>query len=82
MGISHSSPSFLGFASAARGFLTTELGRGYRRSLLLPRSDAGAFPAATLNVCGTPEVLERFRAKWIPVRVKKTRQNKNLELPF
>src|SRR5262245_39440184 len=23
--------------------------------------------------------LERFRAKWIPVRVKKTRQNKNLE---
>jgi hypothetical protein len=25
---------------------------------------------------------ERFRAKWIPVRVKKTRQNKNLELRF
>jgi hypothetical protein len=24
--------------------------------------------------------LERFRAKWIPVRVKKTRQNKRLEL--
>jgi hypothetical protein len=24
--------------------------------------------------------LERFRAKWTPVRVKKTRQNKNLEL--
>jgi hypothetical protein len=23
--------------------------------------------------------LERFRAKWVPVRVKKTRQNKNLE---
>src|ERR1700742_91916 len=23
--------------------------------------------------------LERFRAKWTPVRVKKTRQNKNLE---
>jgi hypothetical protein len=23
--------------------------------------------------------LERFRAKWIPVRLKKTRQNKNLE---
>src|SRR5436190_18824845 len=23
--------------------------------------------------------LERFRAKWIPVRVKKMRQNKNLE---
>jgi hypothetical protein len=26
--------------------------------------------------------LERFRAKWITVRVKKTRQNKNLELRF
>ena len=26
--------------------------------------------------------LERFRAKWAPVRVKKTRQNKNLEPPF
>src|SRR6476661_10938509 len=24
-------------------------------------------------------VLQRFRAKWIPVRVKKTRQNKRLE---
>jgi hypothetical protein len=23
--------------------------------------------------------LERFQAKWIPVRVKKTRQNKDLE---
>jgi hypothetical protein len=23
--------------------------------------------------------LERFRAKWIPVRVKKTRQNKELD---
>jgi len=26
--------------------------------------------------------LERFRAKWIPVRVKKTRQNKRLEPRF
>jgi hypothetical protein len=24
-----------------------------------------------------PALLERFRAKWIPVRVRKTRQNKN-----
>jgi hypothetical protein len=24
-------------------------------------------------------ILERFRAKWTPVRVKKTRQNKRLE---
>jgi hypothetical protein len=27
-------------------------------------------------------ILERFRAKWIPVRVKKTRQNNNLEHRF
>jgi hypothetical protein len=26
--------------------------------------------------------LERFPAKWIPVRVKKTRQNKEIEPPF
>jgi hypothetical protein len=26
--------------------------------------------------------LERFRAKWVPVRVRKTRQNERLELPF
>ncbi|GEC53886.1 hypothetical protein BEL01nite_29290 [Bradyrhizobium elkanii] len=26
--------------------------------------------------------LERFRAKWLPVRVKKTRQSKCLEPPF
>jgi hypothetical protein len=36
----------------------------------------GGPAAALLN---TPE---RFRAKWIPVRVKKTRQNKNLEPRF
>jgi hypothetical protein len=30
-------------------------------------------------VPGSCRELERFRAKWIPVRVKKTRQNKNLE---
>jgi len=26
--------------------------------------------------------LERFPAKWVPVRVKKARQNKKLEPPF
>jgi hypothetical protein len=31
---------------------------------------------------GPGHALERFRAKWIPVRVKKTRQNKNLEPGF
>jgi hypothetical protein len=30
--------------------------------------------------CGGILTLERFRAKWIPVRVKKTRQNNNREL--
>jgi outer membrane protein assembly factor BamB len=29
-----------------------------------------------------PGRIERFRAKWTPVRVKKTRQNKNLKLQF
>src|SRR5438552_477876 len=28
------------------------------------------------------KTLERFQAKWIPVRVKKMRQNKKLEPPF
>ena len=27
-------------------------------------------------------ILERFPAKWMPVRVKKTRQNKEIEPPF
>src|SRR5258707_14038824 len=30
-------------------------------------------------VCSTPRLLERFPAKWTPVRVKKTRQNNKLE---
>ncbi|MCA6105736.1 hypothetical protein [Bradyrhizobium cenepequi] len=34
---------------------------------------AGGMPAFS-------DLLERFRAKWVPVRVKKTRQNKKLEL--
>jgi len=32
------------------------------------------------RLAARPYALERFRAKWIPVRVKKTRQNNNLEL--
>ena len=32
-----------------------------------------------LKLHGGARVVERFRAKWIPVRVKKTRQNKKLE---
>jgi len=43
------------------------------------RCDVATVPGAA-NVKSTP--LERFRATWIPVRVKKTRQNKNLEPRF
>jgi hypothetical protein len=35
-------------------------------------------PALVLSVQDTGELLQRFRAKWQPVRVKKTRQ-KNLK---
>jgi hypothetical protein len=31
-----------------------------------------------LSFCPEARLLERFRAKWAPVRVKKTRQNKRL----
>src|SRR4051812_5164920 len=46
------------------------------------------FMAAQYDIPGQPDIsietdlsrlLERLRAKWIPVRVKKTRQNQNLE---
>jgi hypothetical protein len=36
----------------------------------------------SLDPGGYSRCPERFRAKWIPVRVKKTRQNKKLELRF
>ena len=36
-------------------------------------------PELQLQRAGDRKVLERFRAKWTPVRGKKTRQNKNLE---
>src|ERR1700749_1347123 len=38
-------------------------------------------PSATVAGAQAGE-LKRFQAKWIPVRVKKTRQNMNLELRF
>jgi hypothetical protein len=31
---------------------------------------------------GEVQLLERFRVKWVPVHVKKTRKNNNLELWF
>lgn len=30
------------------------------------------------NRTDLPKSIERFQARWIPVRIKKTRQNKNL----
>jgi hypothetical protein len=41
-----------------------------------------ARPVRKSDIRGGAKRLERFRAKWIPVRVKKTRQNNNLELRF
>jgi hypothetical protein len=40
---------------------------------------SGQFPGRSLD---SRDQLERFQAKWIPVRVKKTRQIKNLEPRF
>jgi hypothetical protein len=47
---------------------------GAERAHFVPQAvkTCGAFAA---NAC----LLERFRAKWTPVRVKKTRPNKNLD---
>src|SRR5205823_9993619 len=38
--------------------------------------------AALDRRCRRPRSVERFQAKWIPVRIKKTRQIKNLEPRF
>src|SRR4051812_21009062 len=43
--------------------------------------DAHVTPLSTDCACCGQLRLKRFRAKWIPVRVKKTRQNKRLERP-
>jgi hypothetical protein len=43
----------------------------------LPRDRASNFKSK--SGAGRIYLLERFRAKWIPVRVKKTRQNKRIE---
>jgi hypothetical protein len=39
---------------------------------------AAIAPMIPLGISVSPD-LERFQAKWAPVRVKKTRQNKNPE---
>ncbi|WP_201449665.1 hypothetical protein [Bradyrhizobium sp. Ai1a-2] len=46
-------------------------------------SEKAVTKASLIIVVGISEAsLERFGAEWTPVRVKKTRQNKNLELRF
>jgi hypothetical protein len=47
--------------------------------------EANSHALIQLNVFwifGAVELLKRFQAKWVPVRVKKTRQIKNLEPRF
>jgi hypothetical protein len=44
-----------------------------------PHTDSEDYHARERCGLGARWQPERFRAKWIPVRVKKTRQNKNLE---
>jgi hypothetical protein len=41
----------------------------------------GEVEARRMSLYLPDNLPERFQAKWIPVRVKKTRQNKNLEGP-
>jgi len=43
-----------------------------------PRASSGVKRLLIASKSGS-SARERFRAKWEPVRVKKTRQNKNLE---
>src|SRR6202021_1786853 len=57
----------VGDGSRSRGVLDTPHTRGMT---------AYSRAAPVHDIAGR---LERFRAKWIPVRLKKTRQNKNLE---
>src|SRR5215468_8075250 len=52
------------------------------RNLEIPRCAIAHLRSGPSDHSGMTAQLERFRAKWAPVRVKKTRQNKNLEPPF
>ncbi|WP_142251239.1 hypothetical protein [Bradyrhizobium sp. UNPF46] len=49
---------------------------------LLPVTGAACRKMLQKAGCDFTKPPERFRAKWTPVRVKKTRQNKKLELRF
>jgi hypothetical protein len=50
------------------------------RSVAPDTTGSGPATSAPLNFDQKRKKLERFPAKWMPVRVKKTRQNKRLEL--
>ena len=52
-----------------------------RSPLFAPFSLISAIFLLPLLTKFTLALLEHFRAKWIPVRVKKTRQNENLAYP-
>src|SRR6185436_11703010 len=56
-------------------------GRRLPRRGAVIHAPAGAYREWLSRACHHEprSALERFRAKWAPVRVKKTRQNKNLE---
>jgi hypothetical protein len=57
---------------------------GPARSILRHAKGASAIDlgAAGRQTCRGRSQLERFRAKWKPVGVKKTQQNKNLAFRF
>jgi hypothetical protein len=52
---------------------------GVRDVILKPLLDESLAKMHSLHHPEQARRLERFRAKWIPVRVKKTRQNKKPE---
>src|ERR1700747_266763 len=56
--------------------------RTHHRMVTLAQSSPGDRSAYAPKSKTATVMLERFRAKWSPVRVKKTRRNKNLELRF
>src|SRR5437773_12250746 len=74
-------------ARQVRGIPETEPGdRGKRQDGRGPGNPVQAVPGLggrtgreSAGSSRAGATLERFRAKWTPVRVKKTRQNKNLE---
>jgi hypothetical protein len=61
-------------------FLDTLILRGRREPILVVGTTSARPPGRRSRAAF--RVLERFQAKWKPVRIKKTRQIKNLEPRF